>query len=195
MNAGDSWPTKGLRSSEADVAEKKGLDPAELGAPIRSTDNGNPSLVEKQATHLRNSAASLFMFASMNTVLAGLDVASFRTYRDRLIEDYGSPTDPVVCMLLEQLALAHLNVGQLFSKASTTSSVECSSAYLAAAIRLMAEYRRTSLALPAYREAALRLERGPDLAESCQEITSSDSELHDRKDSDESTPARFPIGA
>jgi hypothetical protein len=129
----------------------------------------------------------------MNTVLAGLDVASFRTYRDRLIEDYGSPSDPVVCMLLEQLTLAHLNIGQLFGKASAANSVEVSSTYLAAATRLMAEHRRTSLALPVYREAALRLELGADPAGSCPEKKTCDTKLQDREVFDESRPTRCPI--
>ena len=66
-------------------------------------------------------------------------------------------------MLIEQLALAHLNCGQLFYRASEAGSVECATAYLAATARLMAEFRRTALALPAYREAAQRLDRGVSL--------------------------------
>jgi hypothetical protein len=163
-------------------------------APIRSAVL-EPEECEQQAAHLRDSAASIFMYASMSTVLAGLDVASFRKYRDQLITDYGDPKDPVVCMLLEQLAIAHLNVGQLFGKASAATSVECSSAYLAAATRLMAEHRRTSLALTVYREAALRLERDADPPRTCPEKVTCDSKLQNRKDSDESTPARPPIGA
>jgi hypothetical protein len=115
---------------------------------------------------LKDSAASIFMFASMGTVLAGLDVAGYRLYRDQLIADYGNPTDPIVIMLLEQLALAHLNIGQLFGKASAATSVECSSAYLAATTRLMAEFRRTALAVPAYLVAVRGLERVEEPTES-----------------------------
>ncbi len=151
----------------------QGPDPA---APVRPAV---PGVSEHQAAHLRNSAASMFMFASMGTVLAEVDVTSYRIYRDRLLADYGQPKDPILIMLVEQLALAHLNCGQLFYKASSASSVECASAYLAATTRLMAEFRRTALALPAYREAAQRIERGADPSESCPEKITCDSELRE----------------
>jgi hypothetical protein len=54
-------------------------------------------------------------------------------------------------MLIEQMALAHLNVGQLHFKASTSGSIECAGVYLAAGARLMAEFRRSALALKEYR--------------------------------------------
>jgi hypothetical protein len=129
----------------------------------------------------------MFMFASVGTVLAEVDVTSYRIYRDQLLADFGHPKDPIVIMLVEQLALAHLNCGQLFYKASAANSVECASAYLAATTRLMAEFRRTALALPAYREAMQRLERGPEPAESCQEKTWPDSELPESEHSHESS--------
>ena len=144
-----------------------------------------PGVSELHAAHLRDSAASMFMFASMGTVLAGLDVAGYRLFRDRLLLDYNDPQDPVVVMLLEQLALAHLNIGQLFGRASSASSVECAAAYLAATTRLMAEFRRSALALPAYREAVQRLERSPDLAALAEEKLTCDSELQEVERTDE----------
>jgi hypothetical protein len=188
--------SEGLRVPEmgAKIHGRKEFHRRELVAPIRSAvlEAGE---WEQQAAHLRDSAASIFMFASMGNVLAGLDVAAYRLYRDRLLADYGDPADPVVVMLLEQLALVHLNIGQLFGKAASANSLECAGAYLAATTSLMGEFRRTALAVPAYREAVQRLERGPDPAEPCHEKNSSDSELHDREDSDESTTAIRPIGA
>jgi hypothetical protein len=100
----------------------------------------------------------MFMFGSMTHVLTDFDVASFRRYRDKLIADCGHPRDPIEVMLIEQLALAHMNTGLLFHRAAAAGSVECAAAYLAAVTRLMAEFRRTAISLPAYREAARRLD-------------------------------------
>jgi hypothetical protein len=130
------------------------------------------------------------MFASLKQTLTQPDVMSYRIYRDRLLADYGDPRDPVVIMLLEQLALAHLNCGQLLHKASEAGTVECASAYLGATARLMAEFRRTALALPAYREAAQRLDRCTDEASANSGKIASDSELeegHDAQVSSEPT--------
>jgi hypothetical protein len=137
----------------------------------------------------------MFMFASMTSILPGFDLASFRIFRDQILVDYGQPADPVTVMLLEQLALAHLNVGQLLGKASSASSVECSAVYLAATARLLAEFRRTALALPAYREAVQRLEGGVASAEKCPRKKTSDTELQKDQDSDEPGTAGDPWNA
>jgi len=190
MSASDpAYPTVELQSpAVGDNTEgRKAHQGPDPGARVRSAVTGPPGLSEHQAAHLRNSDASMFMFASMGTVLAEVDVTSYRIYRDRLLADYGNPKDPVIIMLVEQLALAHLNSGQLFYKASSASSVECAAAYLAATTRLMAELRRTALALPAYREAMQRLERGLEPAESRQENITSDSELPESEHSHESS--------
>jgi hypothetical protein len=172
----------------ANVQGRKVFQHRELVAPIRSAVL-EPEECEKQAAHLRDSTASMFMFASMRSVVAGLDMASCRIFRDQLVADYGHTSDPVAIMLLEQLALAHLNICQLCGKASSESSVQCATAYLAASTRLMGEFRRTALALPAYREAVQRLEGGVAAAEECPRKKDSDSELQMERRSDESRTA------
>src|SRR4051812_29992359 len=75
-----------------------------------------PDRCDQLASHLKDSTAAMFMFASMNNILAGFDVAAFRRYRDELIADCGQPHDPIETMLIEQLALAHMNTGLLFHR-------------------------------------------------------------------------------
>ncbi len=183
-----SFSTKGPQKPAvpANAAGRKALQGPDPGTRVRSA-TAIPSVSEQHAAHLRDSAASMFMFASMGTVLAGLDVAGYRLFRDRLLFDYNDPQDPVVVMLLEQLALAYLNIGQLFGKASSATSVECASAFLAATTRLMGEFRRTALALPAYREAVQRLERDHGLLETSPEKLTGDGELQDVEHTDESS--------
>lgn len=197
MSASDvTYPTVGLQRPAVDphTGNRKALQGPDPGARERPAVIGTPGVSEQHAVHIRDSSASMFMFASMGTVLREVDVASYRIYRDRLLADYGDPKDPIVIMLVEQLALAHLNCGQLFYKASSASSVECASAYLAATTRLMAEFRRTALALPAYREAVRRIEQGAGPAESCQEKITSDSELEEVEHSHESSRPFRPHG-
>ncbi len=147
------------------------------GDPSQRGQSGARGASENFAAHLKDSAAAMFLYASVGHVLAEADVASFRIYRDRLLADYGDPRDPILIMLVEQLALVHLNCGQLFFKASTAGSLESASAYLAAVTRLLAEFRRSALALPAYREAVQRIERGAGPAQAYQGKDTGDSEL------------------
>ena len=71
------------------------------------------------AGHLAETSASAFMYFSMAG--AGLfrqtDALAYKKFRDRLLADCGSPTDPIEVMLIEQLALAHLNTGRLHHQA------------------------------------------------------------------------------
>jgi hypothetical protein len=109
------------------------------------------------AGHLRETIAPLFMNASLGRALQQTDTAAFRLYRNKLLTDCGGPTDPIEVMLIEQLALAHLNMGLLHCKASNSGSVECATAYSGAASRLMGEFRRSAIALQAYRAASRQL--------------------------------------
>jgi hypothetical protein len=92
------------------------------------------------------------------TVAVGLDklfnAPGFRAFLDQLVRDMGV-TDRVEVMLLEQLALAHFRVAQLHIQAEEARG-PAADVYNHAAARLMGEFRRTALALPAYRAARPR---------------------------------------
>jgi hypothetical protein len=57
-------------------------------------------------------------------------------------------------MLIEQLMVAHHNVGRLHMQAAATRDLEEARICNAAAVRLMAEFRRSALALRTYRAPA-----------------------------------------
>jgi hypothetical protein len=124
-------------------------------AAMVPTETISPS--ENLAGHLRETIAPLFMNASLGRALPQTDTTAFRLYRNKLPTDCGGPTDPIEVMLIEQLALAHLNMGLLHCKASNAGSVQCAAAYSGAASRLMGEFRRSAIALQAYRAASVRL--------------------------------------
>jgi hypothetical protein len=116
---------------------------------------------EHLAGHLRETAAALFLNASLGHVLKDVDTVAYKLYRDRLLADCGGPTDPIEVILIEQISIAHLITGYLHAK-GLNSAVECAAAYLGAAARLTGELRRSALALQAYRAASVRL---ADMAE------------------------------
>jgi hypothetical protein len=120
-----------------------------------------PSREEQQAGHLRNTVPALFMYASVLPAFGQIDEGAFKIYRNRLLADCGSPSDPVEVMVIGQLALAHLNLGLLQCRAANARKAEATWVYATAAARLMAEFRRSALALQAYRAAARQLARDP----------------------------------
>ena len=75
---------------------------------------------------------------------------AYKVYLEQLIEDAGSPTDPIERMLLEQLALAHFRIGQLHVKAGLAEGIEAVKVYNSVAARMLGEFRRTALALRVY---------------------------------------------
>jgi hypothetical protein len=106
------------------------------------------------ARNLAETSGAMFMCAIMNGIFRGADALAYKKYRDQLVADCGSPHDPVEVMLVEQLALAHLNAGRLHFKAANTESLEGARVYGGLAVLLQGELRRAALALKTYRSQA-----------------------------------------
>jgi hypothetical protein len=82
-----------------------------------------------------------------------------RVLLDRLTANAGDPADAVEVMLIEQLTMAHYRAAQLQAQAAEARSLEAIQIYNSAAGRLLAEFRKTALALQTYREKSLALAR------------------------------------
>ena len=78
---------------------------------------------------------------------SGIAADAFVEYRDRLLADCGAPDDPLVVMLIEQVAMAHINIARLHVKSAVAGSCVEAVAYEAAAARLLTELRRSVLVL------------------------------------------------
>ena len=120
--------------------------------------------VEHYANHIANTVGSAFMYMTTSGVFREVDCQAFKRYRDNLIAGCGSPNDPIEVMLIEQLALAHLNIGRLHFRSATADGLEGARVYGALAIGLTGELRRTAIALQAYREKSRAIEAGPSQA-------------------------------
>ncbi len=125
-------------------------------APARDAIGSRPPTADEAADHfagqLAETSASAFMYFTMAGVFRQADALAFKKFRDRLLADCGSPTDPIEVMMIEQLALAHLNTGRLHHRAATADSLEAARVYGTTAILLMGEFRRGALALKSYRD-------------------------------------------
>jgi hypothetical protein len=109
---------------------------------------------QEKAEHLRQFTDSFFLQGSMRSPDGPIfDVHTFKVYLDDLLKRSGASSDPIEQMLVHQLAQAHFAIGRLHVRSSGSRGTVEAVAYTAAAARLMAEFRRTSLALQAYRQA------------------------------------------
>jgi hypothetical protein len=125
-------------------------------AVASDADTARNARTQKAARQAEAIGKKLFP-AFMATAL-GMDrffeSAGYKLFLEQMLEDCGSPTDPVEQMLIQQLALCHFRVGQLHASAGEAKSSEAAKLYNSIAARLLGEFRRTALALCAYRTRA-----------------------------------------
>ncbi len=145
----DSAPAAGPPpEAAADTAPPEtpppGLDDARHAAAQR---------VAHQAEVLRKGVFPALM-ASALSLDNFFETASYKLHLEQILEEAGNPTDPVERMMIEQLALAHLRIAQLHVGAGQAKATEAIKVYNAATARLWGEFRRTALALRAYRTSA-----------------------------------------
>jgi hypothetical protein len=145
----------GQRPSDAEPAANPGASPRD--GEQESNRAQVMARAEHWAGHLRDTISSVFMYATLSQPFGQIDEVAYRVDRDRLLVDCGSPTDPIEVMIVEQLALAHFNFAFLQVKATNAPKVEAAGVYAGAAARLMGEFRRSALALQAYRAASRHL--------------------------------------
>jgi len=98
-------------------------------------------------------ASVSYLYAVASRVVGpNVSPESFVVYLDQILDEAGQPTDPIERMLIEQIAMAHHNIGRLYVRASLAETLDQVNVYNAAAARLLAEFRRATLALKKYRE-------------------------------------------
>jgi hypothetical protein len=113
-------------------------------------------LTSAQAGHLRDIMSPVALYGSMGGSHGNmLGPDAYTKYLQDLVADCGAPRDPVERMILEQLVLAHANIGRLYVKSGMAGQHEEVVGYAAAAGRLTGEFRRLSLALTEYRNRAV----------------------------------------
>jgi hypothetical protein len=144
-------PDAGSPEYAAATKQALGEDVAHLKAAAPPPD---PLTVEQKAQNLISVAPATYLYAALSGLVGpAFNVPVYQLYLASFLAEAGAPADPIERMLLEQLALAHHVVGRLHAHAGTRGGLGECTAYHAAAARLMGEFRRTALALKAYRHA------------------------------------------
>jgi len=156
LNRSTQQPKPSPGGTAGDGSAKKAADDPRPGEPHPSQPGLNPDKhaaaqkVAQQAEVLRRTVFPALMADALGYAKL-FDSAAYKVYLERLVADAGNPTDPVEIMLLEQLALAHFRIGQLHVTASRAQGTEATKILSGATSRMLGEFRRTALALRAYR--------------------------------------------
>jgi hypothetical protein len=193
---GGTSPNHDLESAENEISraelcvrqllETVGAEFARGSAAAATSDTRELEIdrTEHYARQLRDTVGAVFLHASVGPTLQMTDKPqAFKIYRDALIRAAGNPADPFEIMLIEQVAMAHMNIGRLHYECSLATDAERVKVYGALAVALTGEMRRTILALKVYRGETLVVPRGAS-PRRCRE-KARDSEL-------ESTGGRKP---
>lgn len=75
----------------------------------------------------------------------------FQRYHDDILSAAGAPDCPIETMMIEQLLLAHHRLGDLLAESACADNPEVAALFNNSAVRLMAEFRKTTLALQEFR--------------------------------------------
>jgi hypothetical protein len=81
----------------------------------------------------------------------GQNPQEFKAYRDRALRDLGAPADPIEIMLIEQCLSANQAANNLRVQLAGVTDTSAVGLLTSAVSRMMAEFRRTALALKQYR--------------------------------------------
>ena len=130
---------------------KPQASPAEA-APQPPAEPTVEELIAQQAVNLKDVAGASQMYIAVSASIAPhISTEAFKIYRQTLLEQSGSPSDPMEIMLIEQIALAHFHIGRLHLRSCSATDGNLAVAFSDAATRLTAEFRRSVVALEEYR--------------------------------------------
>ncbi len=113
---------------------------------------GAPSAAEHHAAHLSETSASAYIYGSMGHFFRSIGPDAYKLYLLQVLKDAGDPSDPIERMLIEQICLAHHNIGRLHVKAAGAEGLDEARIYLGSAALITGEFRRTVATLKGYRE-------------------------------------------
>lgn len=103
--------------------------------------------LEAQAEHLDAMGWSCALYGSLHRLFGtGIDKFAYKPFVDHFLGEM-APLGPLERMMAEQLLLSHHALGHLQVRGMNANHPDAAKVYLAAAARLMAEFRLTAVAL------------------------------------------------
>lgn len=121
--------------------------------PAATEPPRSPEATKQLAAKLRVGASAAYLTeTAFKAFVPSQPDSVSHAYLESLLRDAGATQDPVEQMLIEQIVFAHHAIGMLHKRAASAPELDQIEVYHAAAARLLAEFRRSVLALKKYRE-------------------------------------------
>ena len=122
---------------------------------VSTSPEADAEQVERAALNLRFRTGAAYLSAEFKGIPSStLPLESLEVYLQQLMEDAGQPSDPVVRIMLEQLAMAHHKIGRLNRLSAEATTLDEAKVNDAASACLLGELRRLALAIKEYRSPA-----------------------------------------
>jgi hypothetical protein len=125
-------------------------------APTTKPPQGDPAtarLPRHQQRNLITEGAIPILLTAAVPFSQAVGVVGFHDWLAVFLQEAGDPADPVLRLLLQQIAFAHFRVAHLHAKAEGATQTDAADVYMTAAAQLTGEFRRLVLALAEYRNA------------------------------------------
>jgi len=120
----------------------------QIKSPVGANGNGQMTPTDWARTLVHGSGARFLASIAGEAFGANVPPAAFKIYCDHMLR--GCTDDPMELTLREQLLWMHYRMGSLLAAATEATDVRVAERYDAAAAKLAAECRRTTMALREY---------------------------------------------
>jgi hypothetical protein len=152
-------PNPGSAFKESAAADVRANNPSVAQGP-EAAQRADQERRSQQARTIREG-----LFPSLVATAIGhakfFESSAYKVFLDQFVNDAAESPDPIERLLIEQLALAHFRIGDLHcSAAASGEGIDAVKVYASAASRLLGEFRRSVLALKAYRLRPTKLRSG-----------------------------------
>ncbi len=135
-------------------AEETGSSPGD-GAGAEADVEPQPTdeaILAAHAANLRDRSGPAFAYPLVaSSIAAGIAPEAFIEFRQQFLKDCGSPKDPLVILMVDQVLIANFAVGRLHFRSVTAKTSDAAVAYANCAAHLLGELRRSVLALDVLR--------------------------------------------
>lgn len=153
---------KNLQSSADAGQGRAGKDPSSLNSADPRPSRNRKREKESREEQYRQEAAAIKQVVFSGSMACAMRLektfsnSAYRAYLDDFVDELGAKDDPISSMMAEQLAMLHFRIGDLHALAGASPATEVNRMLSGMAVRLQAEFRKTSQALRERLEAQPR---------------------------------------
>jgi hypothetical protein len=122
-------------------------------------------LIARHAAFIEDGLFASIMASAIRSCARQLHPNAIARHLKIFVREFGADKDPLLKLMVQQLLLLHYRVATVHFDAAEAKQPEAAKLYNGAAARLLAEFRRLTLAIQAYRGQEKGPGKKPEIAE------------------------------